>query len=92
MTIILMILSVNAQVFIFFNSLGYFGYSNLLHPDVFCSARYLEAQLIRIGADLFNGGQDCVGISTTGGTESILLAMVSYRNRAYSLGIEEPEV
>ena len=29
---------------------------------------------------------------TVGGTESILVAMLAYRNRAYSKGIEKPEM
>lgn len=29
---------------------------------------------------------------TTGGTESIMLAMLAYRNRAYAKGIRDPEI
>ena len=70
-----------------------YAYSNLLHPDVYCSARFIESQLIKITLDLFHGkeGEQC-GITTTGGTESILLAMLAYRNRGYKNGIKHPEM
>jgi hypothetical protein len=69
-----------------------YGYSNLLHPDIFCSARFIESQLIKIGIDLFNGNENTCGITTTGGTESILFACLAYRNRGFTMGIEHPEM
>ncbi len=70
-----------------------YGYSNLLHPDIFCSARYMESELIKLALDLFNGEKDkACGITTTGGTESILFACLAYRNRGYKMGIKRPEM
>lgn len=69
-----------------------YSYSNLLHPDLFCSARSIEAHLVRIGVDLFHGGEEGCGISTTGGSQSIYYALFSYRTRAYRRGVERPEV
>jgi sphinganine-1-phosphate aldolase len=70
-----------------------YSYDNLLHPDVFCSARFIESQLIKLGVELFNGGKDeCCGVTTTGGSESIQMAMMAYRNRGYALGIKHPEM
>ena len=70
-----------------------YGFSNLLHPDIFCSARYLEAQLIKLGLELFNGDKErSCGITTSGGTESILFACLAYRNRALKMGIKKPEM
>lgn len=70
-----------------------YSYSNLLHPDVFCSARFIESQVIKMGIDLFNGREnEHCGITTTGGTESILLAMLAYRNLGHKNGIKHPEM
>ncbi|VDK51270.1 unnamed protein product [Anisakis simplex] len=67
-----------------------FCYSNPLHPMIFPDCRKMEAEVVRMVADLFNGDADVRGTMTTGGTESIMLAMLAYRNRANSKGIEEP--
>jgi sphinganine-1-phosphate aldolase len=57
------------------------------------SARFVEAELVKIGIDLFNGNQqETCGITSTGGTESILFAIFAYRNRAIQKGIEQPEL
>jgi sphinganine-1-phosphate aldolase len=70
-----------------------YGYSNLLHPDLFCSARFIEASLVKLGIELFNGDKDkACGITTSGGTESILFACLAYRNRGYKMGIKKPEL
>lgn len=70
-----------------------YSYSNLLHPDIFCSARFLESELIKLGMEMFNADKDqgC-GITTSGGTESILFACLAYRNLAYKKGIKKPEM
>ncbi|MCQ2821163.1 MAG: pyridoxal-dependent decarboxylase [archaeon] len=69
-----------------------YTYSNLLHPDIYCSARSIESQLIKIGIDLFHGKQDACGMTTSGGTYSILTALFTYRRRGESLGIEHPNI
>jgi sphinganine-1-phosphate aldolase len=70
----------------------YFSFSNLLHPDIFCAGRFIEAQVIKLGIDMFNGNDNCCGITTSGGSESILYACLAYRNRGYKKGIEHPEM
>uniref|UniRef100_A0A915PYJ2 sphinganine-1-phosphate aldolase n=1 Tax=Setaria digitata TaxID=48799 RepID=A0A915PYJ2_9BILA len=69
-----------------------YAYSNPLHPDVFPGCRKMEAEVVHIVGNLFRGGSECCGTVTSGGTESILLAMLSYRNFAYAKGISEPEI
>jgi len=72
---------------------GMYSYQNLLHPDIFVSARFIESELIKIGLDLFHGNkEESCGITTTGGTESILIAMMVYRNIGMKKGIKWPEV
>lgn len=68
----------------------YFGYSNLLHPDVFSSSRHCEAELIRLCLSKFNGnGQDYCGVTTYSSTESNILAIRAYKNIT---GINQPEL
>lgn len=57
-------------------------YSNPLHPDVFKSVRKMEAEVVAMTLNMFNGDGDCAGTMTSGGTESILLACKAYRDRA----------
>jgi sphinganine-1-phosphate aldolase len=70
-----------------------YSYQNLLHPDIFVSARFIESELVKMGIELFHGTKiGACGITTTGGTESILLALMSYRNEGMKKGIKWPEV
>ena len=62
-------------------ALSHFGKTNLLHPDIFSCTRQMEAEVIRMTLDLFSGDAGCCGSVTMGGTESILLAVKSYRDR-----------
>lgn len=69
-----------------------FAYSNPLHPDVFPTVRKMEAEVVRIVANLFHGLSESVGTMTSGGTESIILACLSARNHARSRGISNPVI
>ncbi|KAI6171732.1 Pyridoxal phosphate-dependent decarboxylase domain containing protein [Aphelenchoides besseyi] len=69
-----------------------YAYSNPLHPDIFPGARKMEAEIIRMVANLFHGDVDACGTMSSGGTESILLACLAHRNRALANGIENPVI
>jgi len=56
--------------------------SNPLHIDEFIYVTQMEAEIIRWTLDLYNGGEKSCGIVTSGGTESIILAMLAYREKA----------
>ncbi|CAL1538873.1 unnamed protein product [Lymnaea stagnalis] len=71
---------------------GMFAWSNPLHPDVFPDVRKMEAEVIRMCCNMFNGDENTCGAVTSGGTESILLAMLAYRNLARERGIKIPEI
>ncbi|XP_040292091.1 sphingosine-1-phosphate lyase 1-like [Bufo bufo] len=71
---------------------GEFAWSNPLHPDVFPGVRKMEAEVIRMACNLFNGGPETCGAVTSGGTESILMACKAYRDLAYERGIKYPEI
>lgn len=67
--------------------------SNALHPEVFPSIRKFEAETIRMTATMLHGDENSCGTLTSGGTESILMAMKTYREYARKgLGIAHPEV
>lgn len=57
---------------------------NFLNPMAFKSLKKMEAEVVRMAASLVNGGPDVVGTMTSGGTESILLAVKTARDRARS--------
>jgi len=67
---------------------------NGLDPTSFPSLVKLETEVVRFVADLLRGGPDAVGNFTTGGTESILLAVKTARDfaRAAKPHITRPEV
>jgi sphinganine-1-phosphate aldolase len=56
--------------------------TNALSPLAFRSLRRLEAEVERMTATMLGGDRDVVGTMTSGGTESILLAVQSSRDRA----------
>jgi glutamate/tyrosine decarboxylase-like PLP-dependent enzyme len=68
--------------------------SNPLHADVWPSATKFEAEIVAMTSEMLGGqGQDIHGTVTSGGTESILLAMKAYRDRARATrGITRPEM
>jgi sphinganine-1-phosphate aldolase len=73
--------------------------SNPLHADVWPSASKYEAEIVSMTADLLGGAARAssttrvCGTVTSGGTESILLAMKAYRDQARERrGISEPEI
>lgn len=71
-----------------------FYVSNPLHPDVWPSVRRMEAEVVRMTASLFHGGPSVCGTMTSGGTESILNALKTYREwaRATKPHVGTPEI
>ncbi|TFK44145.1 PLP-dependent transferase [Crucibulum laeve] len=66
--------------------------SNPLHPDVFPAVRKMEAEIVSMCLRLFNN-PDGAGVMTSGGTESIIMAVKTYRDWAREVkGIREPEM
>jgi glutamate/tyrosine decarboxylase-like PLP-dependent enzyme len=70
--------------------------SNPLHLDLWPSAAKFEGEIVAMTAGMLGaGGTDdqIVGTVTSGGTESILMAVRAYRNRARAdQGITEPQM
>jgi len=72
---------------------GLGAWSNPLHPDAFPGLRKMEAEVVRMAADIFHGGPRACGVVTTGGTESIILACKAYRELARDKrGVELGEI
>jgi len=67
---------------------------NALNPGAFPSLRRFEAEVVAMTAALLGGDEQAVGNMTSGGTESILLAMFAAREwaRANHPEIDAPEV
>jgi len=70
--------------------------SNPLHADIWPSASKFESEIVSMTASMLGADQvedEVCGTVTSGGTESILLAMKTYRDWALAeKGISEPEM
>ncbi|KAF5307262.1 hypothetical protein FQR65_LT06978 [Abscondita terminalis] len=72
---------------------GKTAYTNPLHPDVFPGLCKMEAEVIKMAANLFNGNSETCGAMTSGGTESILMAVKAYRDYGLQVnGIQKPNM
>ena len=71
-----------------------YSLSNPLHPDIWPSLRKFEAEIIAMTCSFLNGGdKNVVGCMTSGGTESILMAVKAHRERGLrEHGIAYPEM
>lgn len=67
-------------------------HENALNPFAFPSLLHMEQEIVAMAADLLGGRADA-GALTSGGTESIFLAVQTAREHARSsLGIAEPQI
>ena len=70
--------------------------SNTLHPEIWPSTSKFEAEVVAMTGKMLSAEEtpdEIVGTVTSGGTESILLAMKTYRDWAKETkGISEPEI
>jgi sphinganine-1-phosphate aldolase len=72
---------------------GKFTVANPIHPDVFPGVRKMEAEIVSMVLAMFNAPPGGAGVTTSGGTESILMACLSARQKAYTeRGVREPEM
>ena len=66
--------------------------SNPLHPDAFPTVRKMEAEIVAMCLRMYNN-PDGAGTTTSGGTESIIMAVKTHRDWARDVkGITEPEM
>jgi glutamate/tyrosine decarboxylase-like PLP-dependent enzyme len=75
---------------------GLFSQANPLHADLWPSVTKFEAEIVAMTAAMLHGDQatpPACGTVTSGGTESILLAVRTYRDHArITRGVTEPEL
>ncbi|WDP89392.1 MAG: aspartate aminotransferase family protein [Desulfobacter sp.] len=78
----------------FLNEAGrLFASTNGLNPMAFKSLKRMEAEVVQMTAALLNGDEGACGIMTSGGTESCLLAVKTYRDMARKTKkIKKPEM
>lgn len=59
-----------------------------------CSHRKFENEIVAMTASMLHGDEETVGNVTSGGTESILMAMKTYRDRARKMNpdIKKPNI
>jgi sphinganine-1-phosphate aldolase len=71
-----------------------FFMENALNPMAFKSLKRMEAEVIQMTASMFHGPASAVGTMTSGRTESILMAVKTYRNlaRAKRPWVRSPEI
>jgi sphinganine-1-phosphate aldolase len=68
-----------------------FLHENALNPFVYPSLLRLEQEVVAVAAELF-GTEPEAGALTSGGTESIFLAVYTAREEAHARGVEQPQL
>jgi len=75
------------------SAISKFALSNPLHPSSFPSLRKMDAEVVAMTMSLFHPTETTCGTTTSGGTESILLACLAYRDHARKTrGVVDPEM
>lgn len=70
-----------------------FSSENGLNPGAFKSLKKMESEVISATADILNGTDEVCGVVTSGGTESCLMAVKTYRDMARDKrGVKKPEM
>lgn len=65
---------------------------NALNPGAFPSLKQMEAETVAMTASLLGGDEQTVGNMTSGGTESILMAIKAAREWGKARGIKTPKI
>ncbi len=72
---------------------GHFAHANVLQRDMYPSATKMEAEILAMTASILHGDDTTGGLNTSGGTESLVTAMLAYREWGRTdKGIERPQV
>jgi glutamate/tyrosine decarboxylase-like PLP-dependent enzyme len=70
-----------------------FSSDNALNTDAFPSLRRIQSDVVEMVAELVDGGPEAAGFMTTGGTESLLMAVKAARERGRAeRGVTRPNV
>ncbi len=73
---------------------GKYFSENALNPLAFQSLKRFETEVVQMTASMLHGDREVVGTMTAGGTESVMLAVKAYRDRARARhkGLKQPEM
>lgn len=74
---------------------GLFAHANVLQRDMYPSATKFEAEIVAMTAALLHGeaAEDACGVLTSGGSESLITQVATYRDAARAeRGVTEPEI
>ncbi|KAJ3187039.1 hypothetical protein HDU85_007077 [Gaertneriomyces sp. JEL0708] len=72
---------------------GRFCITNPLHPEIFPGVRRMEAEVLSMVLRMYNAPSTACGSMTSGGTESLLMAVKAYRDMARATrGVTSPEM
>jgi len=76
------------------DALCLFSHGNGLDPRAFSSLKKFETEVVAKTSTLLNAGEDAVGSMTSGGSESLMMAVKSARDEARSRrpALENPEI
>lgn len=66
--------------------------TNALNVAAFPSLRRMQSEVVETVAGWLHGGDEAAGFMTTGGTESLLMAVKAARERGRERGIDDPEM
>ncbi|KAI9502937.1 Dihydrosphingosine phosphate lyase [Coemansia spiralis] len=70
-----------------------FNITNPLHPGVFPGLRRIEAEIVQMVLNLYNSSPECCGTTTSGGTESIIMAVRAHAVWGREIrGIDTPNI
>jgi sphinganine-1-phosphate aldolase len=64
---------------------GLYFSENALNPIAFKSLKLMETEIVQMTGRLLNGDEQIVGTMTSGGTETCLLPVATYRDRARAM-------
>ena len=71
---------------------SHFAHANVLQRDMYPSATKFEGEIIAMVSDLLHGPPGGCGVVTSGGSESLISALYSYREAARERGVTAPNV
>ena len=70
--------------------LDLYSHANVLQRDMYPSATKFEGEIIAMTSDLLHGTG--IGVVTSGGSESLMTALYSYREQARERGVTKPNL
>ena len=77
---------------------GQFAHANVLQRDMYPSATKFESEIVAMTASMLSAdaasemGDDPAGVVTSGGSESLISALYTYRERSAARGVTRPNV